>query len=118
MVSGTRNGRPGQWDLAQLLKLLARNSASHEFFVTLADTARELNRQTKISAVRDAVAKTDLSEKIAHELAYHITSIRSSRRRPNPRLIPTVLSLSWDYSFHYYEKVFHYCIASGWLFCV
>lgn len=78
IVSGTRNDRPGQWDLAQLLKLLAKNSASHEFFVTLADTARELNRQTKISAVRDAVAKTDLSEQIAHELAYHITSIKYS----------------------------------------
>lgn len=78
IVSGTRNGRPGQWDLAQLLKLLARNSMSREFFVTLADTARELNKQTKISAVRDAVAKTDLSKKIAHELAYHITSIKYS----------------------------------------
>jgi hypothetical protein len=78
IVSGMRNGKPGQWDLAKLLRLLARGSSAYEFFITLRDIAIEINKKTKISAVRDAVAKTDLSKKIAHELAYHITSIKYS----------------------------------------
>ncbi len=75
IVSGNRNGKPGQWDLALLIKLLAKGSPAHEFFVTLTEIATKINKETRISSVRDVVAKTELNKNIAYELAHHITSI-------------------------------------------